>query len=131
VNEAGKHIEPAKIHQLPGRSFDDTFTDLSLRFQEAQCQRIAEIVLERLEPLFTNATRQAIQFEERLVHPDKFYTADFLAERWFPDKPTKQARNAVYRIPDAELPRHRLGAGKGRVMFYGKEIRAYEQTSTK
>ena len=131
MNDSPKHIEPVKIHKLPGRGSIDSAADLTLRLHEVQAQRVATIVLEQLEPFFDNLRNLPAQFEECQVHWDKFYTADFLAERWYPDKPVKAGKNAVYRIPDAELPRHRIGQGKGRVLFYGKEIKAYEQTLTK
>ena len=54
-----------------------------------------------------------------------FYTAKELAARWNFKKP-----DSIYEIPEIELPRRRVGAGRGKTLFYWLDILVYEGTLT-
>ena len=54
-----------------------------------------------------------------------FYTAKELAARWNFKKP-----DTIYEISELELPRRRLGAGRGKTLFYWLDILVYEGTLT-
>lgn len=94
-------------------------------FTEAIAERIEFILDQKLKPYIEKMARPDTDSQ---LKDDGMYPTEFLARRWFPEKTLKQAKNSVYRIPEHELPRHRVGKGKGRVLFHGEEIREYEQT---
>ena len=69
---------------------------------------------------------QASQLEASFpVVIDGYYDAPYLAARWRLSE-GKAGTNAVHAILEAELPRARVGAGRGRTLFYGLDVLRYE-----
>ncbi len=54
-----------------------------------------------------------------------FFTAKELATRWNFSK-----ADTIYEIPEIELPRRRVGAGRGKTLFYWLDVLTYEGTLT-
>ncbi|MEE8042599.1 MAG: hypothetical protein V3T15_07390 [Pseudomonadales bacterium] len=54
-----------------------------------------------------------------------FYTAKELATRWNFSK-----ADTIYEIPEIELPRRRVGASRGKTLFYWLDVLTYEGTLT-
>jgi hypothetical protein len=58
------------------------------------------------------------------IHPERLYTAQAIGEY------LGLSRDSVYQIPDRHLPRTRVGPKRGRVMFKGRDVLAYEERMT-
>lgn len=53
--------------------------------------------------------------------PFRYYDAKDLAEAWSLRRPS------VYQIPEAELPKRRVGPKRGSIVYLGADIIAYEE----
>lgn len=105
----------------------DRPVDPFMAYFEAMKADIVEAVLaglsERL-PAMAGLAAGRGEAEESL-QVDRYYTAKDLARRWYDDD-RKSATNRVHGISEHELPRTRVGPGRGRTLFYGLDILRYE-----
>lgn len=89
-------------------------------------ERAAEIILEKVRnDLQAHDQSANLSGIELSIHPDCLYNAKDLASRWFSGRV-----QSVHDISPMELPRKKVGAARGRSLFYGLDILRYEGTIT-
>lgn len=93
---------------------------------DALAERVAAVVIDRMDGALQASSEKAnLSGIELSIHPDRFYSAKELASRWFGGRV-----QSVHEISPMELPRKKVGASRGKSLFYGLDIMRYEGTIT-
>lgn len=63
--------------------------------------------------------------DDRAIVPDRLYTPDEVARIFGFGTPDAPRTKSVYEIPEAELPKLRIGAARGAVRYLGADLLSY------
>lgn len=126
-------IEGDTRHSDPAAAFIDAIA-------EAVAERLArEGLLSRppvsaamaaVPPTAQSAAAPVPQAISEALHLKPFYTARELALRWAFGTKEKPRTQSVYEIPEWDLPRRKVGANRGSVIFSLLDVLTYEGTIT-
>ena len=83
-------------------------------------EKLATRITEKLKLDYAERENQ-LSGVELNIHPDRFYTAKDLAARWFGGRV-----QSVHEISPLVLPRAKVGAKRGKSLFYGLDVMRYE-----